>query len=397
MTVIDVPQLATFTIAMVVLFIGSRLSSRIYFIQKYNLPEPVVGGLMFSIVSGLLFFLFDLSLNFDSTIMHTMMLAFFTTVGLNAKATLIKQGGKKVFLFLLVTTVFLIVQDTVGVSLATLLGLNPKIGLLAGSITLSGGHGTGAIYASKFHDVKDAMEIAMACATFGLILGGIIGGPVAEKIITKYKLAPDTKIKDPFIDIKDHGMNEPESVTATSMFKILLINSVCIMLSQYMQEYLSAKGVLVPGFIIALFLGIIIGNSFDYSKKHSLPQQTIDVISIVSLYTFLTIALMNLKIWELLDLAGPLFIIVFIQTITLIAFAFFVTFRVMGKNYEAAVMASGHMGFGLGATPTAVANMEKIILRYGPAPQALLTVPIVGAFFIDIVNTSVIQMFLYFF
>ena len=210
---IELTQLETFAVAMIVLFIGNQLSSRVYFLQKYNIPDPVVGGLAFSILTGFLYLQFDFTFSFDNQLKDTMMLAFFTTVGLGANAKLLAKGGTAVIRFCFIAVGFLILQDLVGILLAKSLSLNPIIGLLAGSITLSGGHGTGATYAPLFPEIEGAFEIAMACATFGLILGGVLGGPLAEKLISQHHLASDDRVRYPKQALKEHGMNEKEMVT----------------------------------------------------------------------------------------------------------------------------------------------------------------------------------------
>ena len=394
---IELTQLEVFSLSMFVLFLGNQLSSRIRFLQKYNIPDPVVGGLAFSLFAGFLYFQLDITLSFGESLKNTMMLAFFATIGLSANAKLLKQGGAGIFRFVVIAILFLFLQNIVGVLLAKAFSLDPRIGLFAGSITLSGGHGTGAIYAAAFPDIKDALEIAMACATFGLVLGGILGGPLAERLISKYKLTSEEKFLHPKDTLKIHGINEKESVTAKTMMEILLVIALCVILSEQIQQYMHGAGITsIPTFVYTMFLGIFFTNFLSFSTPYRVPKQTVELIGVLSLSVFLAIALMSLKIWALMDLAGPLIVIILVQTLVLSLYAYFVTFRFMGKNYESAVIASGHMGFGLGAMSAAVANMETMVFRYGAAPQAFLTVPIVGAFFIDAANAGVIQLFLSF-
>ena len=394
---IELTQLEVFSISMLVLFIGNQMASRVNCLQKYNIPDPVVGGLAFSIFTSFIHFKYEITLSFDKALQDTMMMAFFTTIGLGANAKLLKVGGVGIVRFALIAIVFLIIQDTVGVLLAKIFSLDPLIGLFAGSITLSGGHGTGAIYADVFSNVDRALEIAMACATFGLILGGIFGGPLAQRLIAKYKLAADEKVLHPKQALKEHGLDEKEMVTAKTMLEMLFVIAVCIVLAEQIQLYMHIKGVNnVPTFVYAMLLGILFTNFAEFTTTYKTPAQTIELVGVLSLSVFLTLALMSLKIWQLMDLAGPLIIIILVQTVVLLLFAYFITFRFMGKNYESAVIASGHLGFGMGATATAVANMETVVFRYGAAPKAFLIVPIVGAFFIDVANAGVIQLFLSF-
>ena len=395
--VIQMTMIQTMAIALTILFIGYFLNSKITFLKNNNIPEPVVGGILFALVNWVLFAVFEISFNFDMTLKNPLMLVFFTTVGLGASFKLLLKGGPKVALFLLIATVYLIFQNGIGVGLAILTDLNPLSGLIAGSVTLSGGHGTGATYAEMFagsQNLQGAFELAMACATFGLILGGLIGGPVTRRLITKYNLTPDE------IDIKNqpHDINfdpeESEKVTPKRMMETLLILAFCIVVGTIMYEFFKSISVPLPSFICPLLVGIAITNVFDFSGKYKISKESVDLWGTMSLSIFLALALMSLRIWELMNLAGPMFLILLVQTFFLVLYTYFVTFRAMGKDYNAAIIAGGHCGFGLGATPTAVANMEALVSRYGPSPQAFLVVPMVGAFFIDISNTFVLQLYL---
>lgn len=389
----ELNTLETFALSMVVLFVGSVLSARVPFLRRYNIPEAVVGGLIFSIVVSVLYAAGDLTLVLNHSMMDTMMLSFFCTIGLGANLKLLRRGGVTVLIFLAVCSGFLLIQNGVGVGLAKLMGLDPLIGLLAGSITLTGGHGTGAIWAARFPNVKGALEIAMACATFGMMIGGLVGGPLSQWLIAKHRLAPEEKVLDPNAALKGHGFNEPELVTPKTMLELLFIIAVCLVLAQIARHLLKDINLPIPTFLYSLFIGIFVTNFLEATKIYKMPQQTVDLIGVLSLSIFLTMAMMRVRLWELFDLAGPLFVIMTVQTIAMVLYSVFVTFKVMGRDYESAVMVSGHVGFGLGATTNAMANMEAVIMRYGPAPQSLLIVPLVGAFFIDVVNAGVIQLF----
>ena len=394
---LNLDLLQTFMLSLLVLFGGGLVTRRVYFLRKYNIPEPVVGGIIFSVLAGVLFTQFNFSLILDTQIRETMMLCFFATIGLGANLKLLRRGGVKLLIFLVAATLLVVFQDLLGMLLAKVLGLHPYIGLLAGSITLSGGHGTGATWAVKFAEVPGAMEIAMACATFGLVFGGVIGGPVAESLIARYRLAPDEKVRDPAAALRDHGMDEPETVTAKKVFEVIFLVALCVGGGSIVQNLLQEQRLPVPTFIYALFMGIILTNSLELMAKYTIPKQTLDLVSVLTLTMFLVQALMGLKLWELINLALPLLVILLMQTVIMWLFAYWVTFRLMGRDYEAAVVAGGHCGFGLGATANAIANMEAIVMRYGPAPQAFLTVPVVGAFFIDVINAGIIQGFVFFF
>ncbi len=389
----DLNLMETLLCALLVLAVGTLVTIRVGFLRRYNIPEAVVGGLLFSMLLSFLHVKCSVGLHFDMSLREPMMLAFFTTLGLGANYKLIRKGGVQLVLFLLVTSALLFVQNICGVLLAKAFGFDPLVGLLAGSITLSGGHGTGATWAVRMSNLDGAMEIAMACATFGLIFGGIVGGPLAQSIIAKFKLAPPEKVQSANLALKGHGYDEPETVTAKTILETMFIIAACIVGGEFVQGTLGVIGIPVPTFVCSLFLGIFLTNLFEATNIYKIQAPTLVLVSVVSLSIFLSLALMSLRLWELIHLAGPLLAMVVIQTVVMILYARFVTFPVMGKDYEAAVMAAGHVGFGLGASPTAVANMEAIVMRYGSAPQAFLVVPLVGAFFIDVINAFVIQLF----
>lgn len=387
-------QAQTLLLAMIVFFVGTYFHSYIYFLKKFNIPEPVIGGLIFALVMTALYHHSNINLTLDHEIRDDLMLTFFATVGLNANFSLFKKGGSKLISFLLVTVLYLFVQNLIGVSMAKAMGIDPLLGMLAGSITLSGGHGTGASYAMKFGAINGAMEIALACATLGLVLGGIIGGPVSEWLIEKHKLAPENKVLNPDDALKEHGFNEPEVVTTSSILQVLLCSFLAIFVGNELYELTTSYNLTIPKFILVLFVGIILTNLLNTTKNAKLQQQSIDLVNMISLSLFLSIAMMSLKLWQLLDLALPVLAIVAVQAVAMAIFAYHVTFRALGKDYEAATIAGGHCGFGLGATPTALANIESVTNRYGPSPYGMFVVLMVGAFFIDIANAIVIQLFL---
>lgn len=395
-------QAQTLLLAMLVFFLGTFLHSQLSSLKRYNIPEPVIGGLIVSLTFTVLYKFYHLEFVLDQELKNDLMLTFFATVGLNAKFSSFKKGGKKIVVFLGVAVVFLVVQNIVGILSAKALGIDQVLGLLAGSITLSGGHGTGAAYAinDKFAATNGAMEMAMACATFGLVIGGIIGGPISQLLIARHKLAPDNKVQDPDEGLKDHGFNEPETVTTRSILQVLLSAFASLYSGTWLGEKINpllmaySPNMKIPDFILVLFVGIIITNLSDITRKYKLHQQSTDLVNMSSLTLFLSIAMMNLKLWELVNLALPLIGIILIQTLCMALYSYYVTFRALGKDYDAAVIAGGHCGFGLGATPTAVANIESVTHRYGPAPHAMFTILMVGAFFIDLSNIIIIQFFL---
>lgn len=386
----------TLIAATLVLLIGRIFVSKIKFLQDFNIPEAVAGGLVAALIIFCCYKFLNLTFQFESSLQTAFMLVFFSSIGLSADFSRLKQGGKPLIVFLIVVSVFIIIQNIVGISLATLLGLDPLLGLLTGSITLTGGHGTGATWAGDFaekYQITGAMEMAMASATFGLVAGGLIGGPVARRLVNKMKLS---KIKHAAkIDSTDkysgdtfEDVDNVRLITATSVIETTALFAACLAFSSVMKEVFPNSG--LPQFVWALGFGVILRNVLTLVFKFDMFDRAIDVFGNASLSVFLAIALMSIKLWELSGLAGSMLIILSVQTIVMILYAYFVTYRVMGKSYDAAVLSAGHCGFGLGATPTAVANMQSVTENFGPSHKAFLIVPLVGAFFVDLINLGVI-------
>lgn len=270
------------------------------------------------------------------------------------------------------------------------------MGLIAGSITLSGGHGTGAAWSKLFierYGFENATEVAMACATFGLVLGGLIGGPVARYLV-KHSSTPEGTPED---SVQPSGFEKPESgrlITSLVMIETIAMIAICLSLGQLIAGLLSGTVFELPNFVCVLFVGVILSNTLAFTGFYTVFERAVSVLGNVSLSLFLAMALMSLRLWELASLALPMLAILAVQTLVMALYAIFVTYRVMGKNYDAAVLAAGHCGFGMGATPTAIANMQAITDRFGPSHVAFLVVPMVGAFFIDIANAIVIKLYL---
>ncbi|PMG91667.1 sodium/glutamate symporter [Vibrio breoganii] len=404
-TTYTISSLESFLIAIFVLFLGQFINRRVPFLKKYKVPEPIVGGLIIAIVITVLHFN-GINLDFTLPLEKILMLMFFTTVGLSASYSQLLKGGKKVFIFLGVASVYIIIQNAIGVSLASMMDLNPLMGLVAGSITLSGGHGTGAAWAATFDELYGlkTLEFAMASATFGLIVGGLIGGPVAQRRINKHNLISEygdgSQHHEKFPDVVTYNETEEDKVTPRRVIETMFMVLVCVVGATYIKEYTSGLGIGwlkgIPDFVFALFLGVILTNIYEFTGAYKFNTDTVDIIGTVSLALFLAMALMSLKLWEIFDLAMPLLVILGVQTCVLAVFAYNITFRVMGSNYDAAIITGGHCGFGMGATPTAVMNMGSLVNHYGPSPQAFMVVPIVGAFFIDIVNLLVLQGYIAF-
>ncbi len=403
--VISIGTLESFLIAIGVLFVGHFINSKLPLLKRFNIPEPIVGGLLVACIITVLHFR-GVDMAFSLPLQNTFMLMFFSTVGLAANYTQLMKGGMKVFVFLGVASFYIILQNTVGVSLASVMGLDPLMGLIAGSITLSGGHGTGAAWAQTFQDsygLSNTLEIAMASATFGLIIGGIIGSPVADKLVTKNGLKSDYgekgHVHDTHPEVVTYNEYEEEKITPKKVIEVLFILLICVTGAKYLEQWVSTfeiSWLMIPDFVYALFIGVFITNVLEITKMRKLDTDTVDVLGTVSLALFLAMALMSLRLWNIFDLALPFLVILGVQSLVLGLFAYFVTFKVMGSNYDAAVISGGHCGFGLGATPTAVMNMGSLVTKFGPSPQAFMVVPIVGAFFIDIVNLIILQGFISF-
>ncbi|MCK0876869.1 sodium/glutamate symporter [Acinetobacter pittii] len=396
--------------AVIVLLLGRFLVNRIDFLKRYNIPEPVAGGLVAAVVSLLVHTLWGYSIVFSSELQTSFMLVFFASIGLSANFMKLKEGGTALVIFLICVASFIVVQNAVGMSLATLLGLDPLIGLIAGSITLTGGHGTAGAWGEILetqHGIQGALALGMASATFGLIIGGVIGGPLAKLLINRYSLAQpktnaeiqnrDTHLEQNSDDLAPfENPHQVRLITADNAITTLGMFAACLAFAEFMTGFSKGTWFELPTFVWALGGGVILRNILESVLKIDIFDRAIDVFGNASLSLYLAMALLSLKLWQLADLAGPLVVILGAQTITMALYAAFVTFRVMGKNYDAAVLAAGHCGFGMGATPTAVANMQAITNMYGPSHKAFLIVPLCGAFCVDLINATVIQLMLKF-
>lgn len=393
---IELDVFGTLTAASLVLLAGRTLVARIGVLNTYSIPEPVVGGLAVALMLWLLHAAAAIQVGFDKSLGPPLMLAFFACIGLNADLPSLLRGGRPLALLLAVVVGFLVLQNLTGIGLAMLLGQSPLIGLLAGSISLSGGHGTGAAWSEVFaqrYQLAGAKEIAIASATFGLVLGGVIGGPVARHLLSKLPVKPGAGGARQEPTLFEHPA-EVRLITAPALIETLALISVCLLVGQSIARALAGTFLELPAFVCVLFVGVILRNGLAAAGKYTVFERAVSVLGNVSLALFLALALMSMRLWELSSLALPMLILLLGQTALMAAFAVFVTFRVMGRNYDAAVIAAGHCGFGLGATPTAIANMQAVTDRFGNSPLAFLVVPMVGAFFIDLANALVIKLFL---
>ena len=393
-------------IAMLLFVLGRFLTDRIDFLKRCCIPAPVVGGLIFAIVHLVLYMAGVLALSFDENVKNYFMTLFFTSVGYTACFRLLKKGGKKVFTFLAIAIVMVILQDLVSSLLAVAFHWDPRLGLCTGSIPMVGGHGTAGSYGDTMEKmgIAGSQVLAMAAATFGLVAGSLMGGPTARSIIVRRGLSSTENEAE--VEEMD-GQSAAEKAKAermdidafTNAFILLAVASGIgtILTALFNNIHITVFGrdiqFTFPTYIGAMVIAAIIRNFCD-AKRIVLPAKAIDMWGNVSLSIFLAIALMSLKLWELASLAGPMVVMLAAQVVLMFFFARFVVFNVMGRDYEAAVMTSAFCGFGMGATPNAMANMQAITKRHGPAPQAFFIVPLVGSLFIDFFNGIIITIFL---
>jgi ESS family glutamate:Na+ symporter len=403
---ISLDMVQTLALAAVVLFAGYGIRRRVGVLDRYNIPAPVVGGFLFAILALVLRVTGLVGFQFNATLQTPLMIAFFTSIGLGASLSLLKIGGPQVLLFWGLASTLAFVQDALGVAVAKGLGVNPFLGLIAGSITMTGGHGTGAAFGKLLdqqYGLTGGVTLAMAAATFGLVSGGIIGGPIGTNLIKRFKPRHATPVSghDAAAEIARHESldeeidTEPpgEGATAYNLLKILTVVLVAMWAGSVLSAWLG-RFITLPAYIGAMIVAAVLRNGADLLKFVKIEQRVVDDVGTIALNLFLAMALMTLNLVELKDLALPMLAILLAQVMLMGIFAYFITFRVMGRDYDAAVMAGGHCGFGMGATPNAVANMEALTEKFGPAPRAFLVLPMVGAFFIDFTNAIIITGFI---
>ena len=386
---------ATLAIAALVLVIGRRLVSRVGVLQKYSIPEAVVGGLLAALAVAALHAA-GLRIAFDTSLQPALMLAFFATIGLGADLKMLARGGVALLLFTACVVGMLLMQNVVGVGAALAMGIDPVIGLIAGSVTMAGGHGTGAAWGQRFADtfgVPAAPGIALAAATFGLVMGGWIGGPVAERLVRRLVARGAPLGQSGAAAHSADAADAAEPFTPERLIFTILLIAAAIALGNELAGLTDNPQFTLPTFVWTLFAGVLLRNVLAAARLHAIDDEALVFTGAIALSLFLAMALMSLRLWELAALALPLFVILVLEAACVALFTTFVTFRVMGSNYEAAALVAGQCGFGLGATPTAIANMQAICRRHGYAPQAFILVPVVGAFLIDLANALVISGF----
>ena len=379
------------------LFLGYGLCRTIPVLGRYNLPPPVIGGLVFALAAWFAHGRDSTLFTLDTSLQSPLMIAFFTTIGINASLWLLKISGRQVLVFLLLATGFAVVQNLLGIAVATGFGLHPLFGVLAGSTTLTGGPATGLAFAPLFEQagVAGAESIAVASAMAGIVVGGLIGGPVVTLLVRRFGLTSTRPADHVAPDVELRLEAGTESQREYSALKSLVVLLVAMWLGAWVSKWISATGVTLPAYVGAMLVGAVIRNIDDRTGWIKLSVPTTDLIGNICLALFLSVALMNLKLWELAGLALPLLVNLGLQAL-LVSLFVLVVFRLMGRDYDAAVMGGGFIGFMLGTTANAMAVMRTLVERYGAAPRAFLVAPLVGAFFIDFTNALIITGFINF-
>lgn len=389
----------TLALAAILLLIGYAVKSKVHFLTKYCIPAPVVGGFLFMFVTFAGHTTNTFVFNFTNTFQSPFMLAFFTTVGLGASYKLLKKGGIMLIIYWLCAGVISIIQNALAIGIGTAVGVPAPYALLCGAITMIGGHGAGAAYGQTFTDMgySAGMTVGAAAATFGLISGVMLGGPLARYMIEKNGLKPEEDNAS-YADIESVNASNGEKLSALDIIKNVSAIIVCMALGQLVSAWIgSLINMSFPEYVGAMFVAVILRNLNDKFNFFKFSFSLVDGIGDVMLNLYLSLAMMTLALWELTDLLGGLLIILLVQVLVMALYCYFIVFPVLGKNYDAAVMCSGLCGHGLGATPTAIVNMTAVCEKYGMSRRAFMVVPIVGAFLVDIIYQPQTIAFIKFF
>ena len=388
------------TMGIVVLFVGKRFNEGVSFLREFSIPEPVTGGLLFALITAAVFAFGNVAIEFELGARDFLLVYFFTTIGINASVRDLLSGGKPLIILLGITFTFMVFQNFMGVGIAGLFGEPTAVGILGGTVSLIGGHGTAIAWSPRIsseYGIVNAVEIGLACATLGLILASVMGGPIAKFLITRYNLKPESEEPANFGISADAPK---KSIDPLDFLDALLAIHICVLIGGGLNALFSAFGLDLPLFVTCLFAGILITNlipaSFPRISGRQWPARTapIALIADVSLGTFLAMSLMSLQLWTLIEMAGPILAILGGQLLLAVLVNLFIVFPALGRNYDAAVVCAGFGGISLGSTPTAMANMSAVTTRYGASHLAFIIVPLVCAFFIDIANAFLIPFFL---
>ena len=390
---IQIDMYQTLAVSVLVLILGQFLKKRINFLEKFCIPAPVIGGLLFAVLTCVCYSLGIAEFTFDDTLREVCMVFFFTSVGFQANLKVLKSGGKSLFIFLGLVVVLIVSQNFLALGVSKLLHLDPLVGLCTGSTPMVGGHGTAGAFGPVLEDfdVKGATTICTAAATFGLIAGSLIGGPIGKRLIDRKKLLDTAVAEDDSILVEDEKKHERHTnMYAAAVFQLIIAVGIGTIIS----ELLTKTGLTFPIYIGAMIAAAVIRNIGEYSGKFDIYMGEINNLGGICLSLFLGMAMITLKLWQLAELALPLIILLSAQLILMMLFTYFVVFNVMGRDYDAAVLAAGTCGFGMGATPNAMANMQAICDRYVPSVKAYLIIPLIGSLFADFLNSLVITFFI---
>ena len=390
---IQLDMYQTLAAAVLVLLLGSYLRKKINILEKFCIPAPVIGGLLFAIFTCVCYTTGIIEFSFDDTLREVCMVFFFTSVGFQANLKVLKSGGKSLLVFLALVITLIFSQNLLAIGLSKVLGLNPLIGMCTGSIPMVGGHGTAGAFGPVLEDfnIKGATTICTAAATFGLITGSLVGGPIGKRLIEKRKLMDNVPTEDDSLLVEDEEKHQRHTnMYAAAVFQLIL----AIGLGTIFSYFLTKTGLTFPIYIGAMLAAALMRNITEYSGKGSIHMGEINDLGGISLSLFLGMAMITLKLWELATLALPLVILLAAQTLLICVFTYFVIFNVMGRDYDAAVLSAGTCGFGMGATPNAMANMQAICDLYVPSVKAYLIIPLIGSLFADFINSLVITFFI---
>ncbi len=394
--VYELDNFLTLILSILVLYLGYFLKSRLSILNKYSIPVSVAGGFIFSLMAALFAGSGLVQLSFDLELRSVLLLIFFSTIGLNARVSELASGGKAFFLLVVACTICLVFQNIIGISVVTLLGKEPHFGLFAGSISLAGGHGTAIAWGEIFTEqgIQGVSEFGIACATMGLVLGGMLGGPLAMKLIDKYDLRPQNFDVVKKIQSKQND-NTPKQhkVSVEAIIDTIFALAICLVVGKMVNGYLFDNEIHLPGFLTAMFVGVILANLTDLMKIE-INKEGLNLTGGVCLQLFLAMSLMSMDLLTMADSAMLLVLVMLFQVLFSLLFAGFVIFRMMGKDYDAAIVAGGFFGLSIGATPVAMASMDAASKKYGASSKALIIIPLVGAFFIDLINAAIIDGFL---
>lgn len=390
---IQLDMYQTLAVAVLVLLLGNYLKKKIYFLQKFCIPAPVIGGLIFAIMTCICYVTGIAEFSFDDTLREVCMVFFFTSVGFQANLKVLKSGGKSLIVFLGLVITLIILQNLTAVGLAKLLNLNPLIGMCTGSIPMVGGHGTAGAFGPVLEDlnIKGATTICTAAATFGLIFGSLIGGPLGKRLIEKHSLLNTAANEDDSLLVEDEKKHERHTnMYADAVFQLILAIGVGTIFTMLLTK----TGLTFPIYIGAMLAAALMRNICEYTGIATIHMGEINDLGGISLSLFLGMAMITLRLWELASLALPLFILLAAQVLLIIIFTYVIEFNIMGRDYDAAILVSGTCGFGTGATPNAMANMQAVCDQYVPSIKAYLLIPLVGSLFADFLNSLVITFFI---